>query len=332
MSPPPAQAERAKAGPAAAPPAHPGRVRAALIAVQALFGVHYLAAKWIVAELPPAAWALLRVGGAAAILAPLVWLARRARPGRHAGPARRDLGYLALCAFFGVVLNQALFLEGIARTTPGHSALINSQIPTFALVAAVLLGEERLSRRKLASLLAGAAGVLVLLEVDRLRVAREWLAGDLLNLANAASYGLFVAMSRRVMARTDPLAATAVLFAFGSVGMALYGGRALAGADLGALSARAWGSMAFALLGATVLTYLLNLWALARTTASRVALWIFVQPVIAAALSAGLTGERITPRFVVATALVFAALFLQESPQQPWRWPGARSERGTPAA
>jgi drug/metabolite transporter (DMT)-like permease len=332
MSSPPAHPGRATAGPAAAPAAHPGRVRAALIAVQVLFGVHYLAAKWIVAELSPAAWALLRVGGAAALLAPMAWLARRSRPGRHAWPARRDLGYLALCAFFGVVLNQALFLEGIARTTPGHSALINSQIPTFALVAAVLLGEERLSRRKLASLLAGAAGVLVLLEVDRLRVAREWLAGDLLNLANAASYGLFVAMSRRLMARTDPLAATAVLFAFGSVGMALYGGRALAGADLGALTARAWSSMAFALLGATVLTYLLNLWALARTTASRVALWIFVQPVIAAALSAGLTDERITPRFVVATALVFAALFLQESPRQPWRWPPAKAVRGTPAA
>ena len=58
------------------------------------------------------------------------------------------------------------------------------------------------------------AGVLVLLEVDRFRFASEYLAGDLMTLANALSYGLYIALSRRVMARNDPLAATAVVFAF----------------------------------------------------------------------------------------------------------------------
>ncbi len=290
-----------------APPAPAWRVRAALLAVQALFGVHYLAARWIVAELPPAAWAFLRVAAAAAILAPLALL------GRRRWPDRRDASALALCALFGVVLNQALFIEGIARTTPAHAALINTQIPTFALAAAVALRQERLTGRKALSLLAGAAGVLALLGGGA-RFERDLLAGDLLNLANAASYGLFVAMSRRVMERVDPLAAAALLFLFGTLGMAAYGLDDALRTGLGGLSARAWGAMAFALLGATVITYFLNLWALARTHASRVAVYIFLQPIVAAGLGLWLAGDRLTARFGVAALLVLAALLLRGGP------------------
>ena len=285
----------------------PWRIRGALLTVQLLFGVHYLVAKWIVTELSPPAWACLRVGSSFLVLAAL------AAAGRRRLPPWRDALYLGFCAIFGVILNQALFLEGIARTTVGHAALINSQIPLFALLAALLMGQERLTRRKLLGFVCGMAGVLVLLEVDRLRLESRWLAGDLLNLANAASYGLFIVLSRRVMARHDPLAATAVVFAFGTLGMLLYGWDELRAADLGALSTRAVGGMVFAVLGATVLTYFLNLWALKRTHASRVALWIFLQPLVAAALGIALMGDVASPRFLAASALVFAALLLRDT-------------------
>ena len=48
--------------------------------------------------------------------------------GTIAGPA---LGG-ALYALFGIVINQVLFAEGLARTTPSHSAIINSLIQAFA--------------------------------------------------------------------------------------------------------------------------------------------------------------------------------------------------------
>jgi len=285
----------------------PLRVRVALISVQLLFGVHYLVAKWIVSEMEPAAWACLRVCCSFAVLALLVLLGRRTLP-----PVRDTL-YLGFCSLFGVILNQALFLEGIKRTTVGHAALINSQIPTFALLAALLLKQESLTARKFLSFLAGVAGVLVLLEADQLKLSSEYLHGDLLNLANACSYGLFIVLSRPVMARHDPLAATTVIFLFGSAGMVLYGANDLWATDLGSLSDRAVGGMVFAVLGATVLTYFLNYWALKRTHASHVALYIFMQPVVAAALGIWLMGDAITPRFLVATLFVFVALFMRDT-------------------
>jgi drug/metabolite transporter (DMT)-like permease len=279
-----------------------------LLAVQLLFGVHYLVSKWIVGEMAPPAWACLRVCSSLAVLMLVVLIGRRRLP------PRRDSLYLGLCAIFGVVLNQALFLEGISRTVIGHAALINSQIPTFALIAAIALKQERLSPRKILSFAAGMAGVLILLEADKLHLSGQYLTGDLLNLANSASYGLFVVLSHRVMERNDPLGATAVIFLFGSVGMLVYGADDLARVSFAALSTRVWLGMIYAVVGATVMTYYLNFWALKRTQASRVALYIFLQPIVAALLGVLVMNDAVTLRFAMAATLVFLALLLRDVP------------------
>jgi drug/metabolite transporter (DMT)-like permease len=58
----------------------------------------------------------------------------------------------------------------------------------------------------------------------------------------------------------------------------------------------------------TVIPYLLNSWALARTKASRVAAYVFLQPVIAATLAVVVLGERPGWRTAIAAALIFAGL------------------------
>ncbi len=284
------------------------RIRAALISVQVLFGINYLASKFIVTHMAPGAWALLRTSGALLILGGIVLLARRP------WPSRRDTLLLGVAAMFGIVLNQGLFLEGLSRTTVSHSALICSQIPTFVLLFSVLSRQEKLSVRKGLSFVAGIGGVLILLEADRFRFDSRYLAGDLMTLANAASFGLFVVLSRRIMARNDPWTATAVVFLFGTAGMALYGGPDLLRTDFGFLTPGMVGAMVYVIIGATVVTYFLNLWAVKRTQATRVALYIFLQPLIATVLGILFRSNEITGRFLVATALVFVALMLRDNP------------------
>jgi drug/metabolite transporter (DMT)-like permease len=290
------------------PESSQAKVRTALLTIQILFGINYLASKVIVTEISPAAWAVLRTSGAFVVLA-IVALA-----GKRRLPQGRDLGLLAVCALFGVVFNQGFFLEGLSRTTVGRSALICSQIPTFVLLFSVLARQERLTWRKALGFAAGIAGVLVLLGADRFALDRRYLTGDLLTLTNAASYAVFVVISRRVMARNDPLAATTVIFFFGALGMMVYGASSLFATDLSVITPELGGVMLYVILGATVVTYFLNLWAVKRALATRVALYIFLQPVIAAILGVMIRGEDITPRFLTATALVFTALFLRDGP------------------
>ncbi len=282
------------------------RLRMALISVQVLFGINYLASKFIISSLTPGAWAALRTGGAFLILVGIVTL------GRHTLPSKRDIAWLGLGAFFGIVLNQGLFLEGLARTTISRSALICSQIPTFVLLFSVISRQEKLTPLKAVGFAAGISGVLVLLEVDQFNLDATYLAGDLMTLGNAASFALFVVLSRRIMSQNDPWGATAVVFFFGSLGMMIYGGHDLFTTDTALFTPMLMAAMAFVILGATVLTYYLNLWAVKRTQASRVAIYIFLQPVIASVLGIAFRGEVITGRFLLATALVFAALSLRD--------------------
>ena len=279
-----------------------GRVYTALIAVQAIFGVHYIAAKVLLAEVPPPAWAVFRLGSATLLFAG-VYLAR----GGGAIPWREH-GRLAVLALFGVVVNQICFVEGLSRTTPAHSSLINTTIPVATLLFAVLMGREPLRRSSAAGIFLALAGVLVLVRVDDLELRAEWFVGDLLTLVNACSFAFFLVISRPVIRRLGSMRATAYLLAWGTLGVAAYGG-----ADAAALPASVWTPKLLAL-GAyivvfpTVIAYFLNYWALGRVESSIVALFVYLQPILGGGLSVWFLDEPFMWWLVVSSIFVFVGV------------------------
>ena len=285
----------------------PGPDRAvwiALFVVQVSFAVHYLAAKSVLAVIPAPAWATIRLLSGAAIF--LVLFAGRGRRGRI---PTGDLVRLAWLSVFGVVLNQICFTEGLSRTSPSHSALINTTIPVATVVFAVLLGRERVGRTGALGIALAMAGVLVLLKIDHLELRAEWFLGDLLTQLNAASFALFLVLSKETIRRVGPVASTAAVLCFGSVGIALYGGATAARVDVASITPFHWGLIAYIVIFPTVIAYFLNYWALARVDSSKVALFIYLQPILTSALSVALLGEVIGPRLVASTALVFLGVF-----------------------
>lgn len=292
---------------AAAPPRAP--VYGALVLVQVLFGLHYLASKVLLREIPPALWALMRVASAAVLLLVIVRLL-----GRRLPRSGKVLGRLALYSVFGVVINQLCFVEGLSRTTPSHSSILMTAIPVGTLLFAVLGRQERLTVAKAASFAVALIGVLLVLRPAADELAGASLAGDLLTVTNALSYSLFLVISKRVLERVDALAATAVLLGFGTVGMLLPGLPALRGFDPSSVSLRTWALGAFIVVFPTALAYLLNYWALARVESSTVAFFIYLQPLIATTLSVALLDDRLDGWMVAGAALVFLAVYLALRP------------------
>lgn len=288
--------------PAGAPSA---RVVGSLLLVQALFGVHYYAAKIVLAEIPPLAWATLRVTAAAAIMLPLARLFARGRD----RPLRNDRWKVAGLAVFGVLINQFCFVAGLSRTTPTHSSLIICSIPVLTLVLALALGQERVDAARLMSIAISLAGVLTLFRVDRF-VWDEMTRGDLLTLVNATSFSLFLVLSRPLLRRRDPFRMTAQLFAWGALGLLPLGLPPLARLDWQTVSAATWGWAVYVVVGATVLAYALNAYALRRVDSSLVALFIYLQPLIAATLDVWLLGAEFSGRLAGAAIAIFAGVYL----------------------
>jgi drug/metabolite transporter (DMT)-like permease len=275
------------------------RVLGALVLVQVFFAVHYVVAKILLATVSADAWAALRVMSAAALLLAVFAV----RGGARVAPG--DLLKLAGFSIFGVVLNQICFIEGLSRTTPAHSSLINTTIPVLTVLFAVLLGREKLRPSTAAGIVLAMSGVLVLLRVDNLQLRAEWFTGDLLTQLNAASFSFFLVISRNTIRRVGSLPATVGVLCFGSLGVAAYGGQSAAAVDPAGLSPSLWIIAVYVVLGPTVLAYFLNYWALSRVESSHVALFVYLQPILASALSVVWLGEVITGRLIVSSALVF---------------------------
>lgn len=297
----------------AAPASDPSALWA-LLAVQILFGVHYGVAKEIMEVIPAGAWAVLRCVGAATILALLVVATGRTWP-----RAPRDWGTLAVLSLFGVTLNQILFIEGLHRSTTLHSVVVMASIPLQTLIFSVLLGHESITRGKLTGVLIGAAGIAVLLfgkgggpdQVSALPFWDSVAGGDLLMTLNAASFSLFLALSKRPAKRLDPLVMTAVCFGLGAIPIVFYGAAPLAALDWAVIPGATFGFAAFAILGATVGTYLLNFYALKRVSPSLVGIFVYLQFIVAGIVGVTWRQETFHWRLVVAAALVIAGLQLR---------------------
>ncbi|MCC7399228.1 MAG: DMT family transporter [Planctomycetes bacterium] len=298
----------------------PLRVHGALITVSVLFGANYVFTKHILdGGVPAGSWVLFRMLAATTVLVPLALLLRR----RSAGWPRPAawLG-LVVAALFGIVLNQILFTAGLAHTTPEHSAVINAGIPTWTLLVAVLAGQERLGWRRVLAIVLALGGVCWLLGVDRLLAgdgpssadaARgDTVYGDLLTVANSIVFAVHLVLLRRLGRGIDPWLSTAVMFASGALMIGIWSGPAVAAADLVAVTTAPvlWFAL-YAVLFSTVLTYLLNTWALRHTHSSQVAIYINLQPLVAAALHTALGAPFPGGRFFGALALIAAGLWLQ---------------------
>jgi drug/metabolite transporter (DMT)-like permease len=270
--------------------------------------------KRVLDAVPVDSWVLFRIAAATALLVPLaLW---RRPPGPL--PGARTLLLLLVASFLGVGLNQVLFSEGLVRTTPEHSAVVTAAIPTWTLLVAVAIGQERLRARQVLAVLSALLGVLYLLGVDRMLLGGEGgfggetLVGDLLTAANGFAFAAHLVLMRRIGRDLDPWTTVAILFAQGLLMICLWSAPEVEAAH--AVTTFTPPVLWFALytiLGATVLTYVLNTWALRHTRSSSVALYINLQPLIAASLNCALGAPAPGHRFFVALALVALGLWIQ---------------------
>ena len=184
-------------------------------------------------------------------------------------------------AFFGVILNQILFLEGLKRSTPLHAAVLANTIPVFSTLLAVIFGFEKRSGYILFCIILGSiCSSLFILSSGQVGKS-DMLWGDLLIFGNVLSIAVSYIFFKKWVTRVDPRAYTAFALTF---------------AGLFFLSFKAKDVIQFLFIlpdhpklliytlyeifVATSLAYLLNFYALTKLSVSTVTVFIFIQPII----------------------------------------------------
>jgi len=277
----------------------------ALIAVQLMFGTWPIVGKIALRALPATGLVAFRVAGAATAFLFLLRLR-----GRIVVPPRGDLARFALYGLLGIVINQFLFVKGLELSTVINATLLSTAIPVFALLVSVLLGLEKLSTRAALGMLVAASGAVFLIDPLRADFSGEKSLGNILLVANTLAYGAYISISQDVFKRYGALTAMSWVFTFGCIIAVPLGGIQIAKVSPLSLEPAIWLAVAYIILVPTIGAYYLNAWALERVSPSTVAVYIYLQPLIAFAVAPLVLGadEQWTWRTSVSAALIFAGV------------------------
>lgn len=279
-------------------------VHFALLAVQLSFSGFHVVGKVMLETMPPLALATTRVLFATPLLVGLAWWKDRRLPSWRYWP------HLALLGLLGVFLNQILFVVGLKYTTATNAAILMPSIPVFAVGMGWLTRVERVGPRRIMGVLLAAAGAVTLLDPRSFSLGDSSALGTLLILVNCLSYATFLVLQRPLLAKLPWRTVIAWSFLFGGVGVTLVGMPALGTVDVPGLGMEVWLGVLYIALFPTFLGYLLNTWAVRRSSATLAAAYTTVQPLLTAMLAMVFLAERLGGPQIAGFVLIAAGLWL----------------------
>jgi len=275
----------------------------ALIAVQLLFGTWPVFGKLVLRSMSSPTLVFFRVVGAA--LAFLV-IQRNLTP--LLKMPRRDFLWLVLCSVIGVAGNQFLFVKGLSMTTAINATLLSSAIPAFTLFVSILFGYDQLSAKRVFGIAVAISGVFLLINPGRADFSTRTTIGNLLIVSNSFLYATYIVISKELFERYGALNVITWIFLVGALLSIPAGLYTLPGEQLEVVGMTVWLTVGFIILFPTVAAYYLNAWALTKVSPSIVAVYIYLQPLIAFGLAPIILGERPTSHTIGATLLIFVGV------------------------
>jgi drug/metabolite transporter (DMT)-like permease len=275
----------------------------ALIAVQLMFGTWPLVGKVVLKSLSSSSLVGFRILGATIVFSIL-----QRKVGELFRLPKRVIGWLLLSSALGVAINQLIFVKGLSLTTAINATLLSTTVPVFILIVSIALGYDRASLRHILGIALAAGGVIYLVDPWRANFAPETTVGNLLIIVSSFSYGAYISISRNLFRRYGALNVITWIFMLASILTLPISGYAWWGDGLGGIPLAAWLAVVYIILLPTVGAYYLNSWAITRVPPSVVAIYIYLQPLLAFGLAPIVLGERWSSRTAVACVLIFAGV------------------------
>jgi drug/metabolite transporter (DMT)-like permease len=277
-----------------------------------LFGASVVATRVAVGNIPPLSLAFLRFGQGGLIL--LIFLLIL-RPGLLRVKLN-DLPYLALLGAVLFTIFPITFNVGLKYTEASRGALMLATLPLWSAWLARLAKSEHLTLRQVGGIILTLSGVTFVL-VDRGLTwqAGSWeLFGDLLLLLTAICGAIYGVLAQKMLKKYSAITVTTYAMLIGTcllIPAALVEGlsRALTMIDLQAASLILFLGICGGALG-----YFLWTFALAHLTPTQVAVYINLNPMVAAVLGAALLAEKLTLVFIAGFAAVLIGVLLVNWP------------------
>jgi drug/metabolite transporter (DMT)-like permease len=277
----------------------------AFAAVYVLWGSTYLAIRFGVETIPPFLMAGLRHLTAGTLL--YAWMRFRGTP----RPQPRHWRSAALIGGLLLLGGNGLVTWAEQRVPSGLAALIVASVPIWMTVFDGLQRREPPHGVVVVGLAMGLLGIAFLVAPGRFAGGSHV---DPLGAAALLTAALLWAIgslySRKAALPASTLLATAMEMIAGGLILLFVAGltREWQGFSLAAVSARSMLALGYLIVAGSLLGFSAYIFLLGATTPARVSTYAYVNPLVAVFLGWLLAGEAVTPRTLVAAAIIVAAV------------------------
>ena len=258
---------------------------------------NFIAAAWVVGQVDPLSFTVIRFAFVLALLLPLLKL-----------PARSQWGGLVLTCWFMGGIHFALLFIALGRSSDISSIALLMQVyvPMSTLLAVLVLG-ERIGWRTTAGILIAFAGVLVM-GLDPLVLAQM----DVVVLVLLAAFSL--ALGTMLMRRLEGISVlnfqawNALLSLPLLIALTLLLGQPLLPETEALARGSVWGAIAYSAIGASIVGHGGFYWLIQRHEVNTVTPYLLLVPVLAVILGIVFWGDRPGPRLMLGGGMVLGGV------------------------
>lgn len=277
------------------------------------WGMSFIATKVAVNDVKPITVVWLRFAIGAVILGVFVYFRKQ-----FEFPKLRELLYFTLLGFIGITFHQWLQSTGLVTAEASTTAWIVSTTPVFIAFLGWLFLREKLGWKGSVGIGLAAVGVIMVVTKGKLGsllfAGKFGNPGDVLIMIGAPNWAIFSVLSRRGLKRHP---AARMMFYVMSIGWLFSSILLLSGPGLGnvrTLSMNGWLGVIFLGVVCSGLGYIAWYDALEVLPASRVGVFLYLEPLVAVVVSAIILGERIMLASIMGGVIILFGVWLVNRP------------------
>lgn len=228
---------------------------------------------------------------------------------------KKDILYIFILSFLGIVLNGVLFFKGISLTSSINVSIISSSTPIVVCILGVIFFKEKVSVKNIVAIALSISGILLLLtngKVDSL-LKINFNAGDLIIFGAILSNGIYIIGSKNILKKYSSTKILTYLFIFTALILLPIYIYELKSYVLSEISNKAIGSLIYMAIFSSLIAFLLQQKGIKKIGPIKTSLYTNLIPVYSIVLSFFILDEQVKANQLIAMLLVMSGIFINLS-------------------
>lgn len=263
--------------------------------------------KWSFTDIQPFTLAFLRFALAAVILYPFVRKKLKIQ--------NNDIPILLFVSVIGLTFHIAYYYVGLTLSSSINVPMIASAAPIFLVIGSTIFLHEKIKKKVIEGTIVSLLGVMLIIIQPVLQNGMDSsLIGNILFTVSMGLSVFYTLLIKEIAPKYNPLTLTFWIFTISTISfLPLVFLEAANTHQIFNFDLKSIIGISFGAILCSIVAYTLQAFAIKYISANEVAVFSYVDPIIAIMIAKPLLGESITSTFIIGSALIFVGIFISEN-------------------